>query len=79
MSANLTSEELEAFEACASVEEWERLCGEAKKKRNGAYPDDWWPQMKVSGRMDRIMARFGGSSELEAFAIDKDGNRRRLV
>jgi hypothetical protein len=61
---NLTAAELETLEACKTGEEWEAACSAVKKARGGQYPPDWWPEMKLSGRMDRILARFGETSDL---------------
>ena len=66
MAAPLTKQEIEMLEACASPQDWAKACTEIKKARGGVeYPSDWWKEMKLSGRMDRIMSRWGSASELQ--------------
>lgn len=60
----MTPEEIAAFEACKSEGDWNALCNKLKASRDGQYPPDWWTVMKVSGRMARIVAGFGGSTEI---------------
>lgn len=60
----LTDEEIAMFEACKSEEEWDSACDKVKKARGGKYPPDWWTKMKMTGRMDRIVNSFGGSTEM---------------
>lgn len=66
---NLTEAEIAALEACTSEDQWNAQCDAVKAARGGAYPPDWWPVMKLSGRMDRILAGFGGDSEIRLIAI----------
>lgn len=61
---NLTQAEIEMLEACKNPQEWNNACDQVKQARNGQYPPDWWPTMKMSGRMDRILNSFGQSSEI---------------
>ena len=61
---NLTQAEIAAFEACQTYQECRDVCDNIKAARSGAYPPDWWDQMKLSGRMDRVYARWGGNSNL---------------
>ena len=60
----ITKEELEMLEACRNESDWGKACDAIKKARKGMYPDDWGDKVKLSGMMDRIMGRWGGSSEL---------------
>lgn len=62
--ANITDEEIQALEGVQSMDEWNTLCKDIQKRRDGAFPPDWWAKVKLSGLMDRVTARFGGSSEL---------------
>jgi hypothetical protein len=61
----MTAEELARAEGVQTAEQWKAFTEMVKDARNGAYPSDWWQLMKVSGYMDRILARFGESSELK--------------
>lgn len=76
--SNLSEQEIASLEACQSAEEWETLCDAVKAAHGNQYPDDWWPEMRLSGRMERIMARFGATPEIKVFAINPDGSRRQL-
>lgn len=67
---NLTQEELEMLEACTSPLEWQNACDKVKAARNGNYPNDWWQTMKLSGRMDKIMNRWGSNSELKITSFE---------
>lgn len=75
----LTAEEIQAAENCMSGAEWEGFCDAVKAARDGDYPEDWWPEMKLSGRMDRIMSRWGESSALKLHVVNPDGSERRIV
>jgi hypothetical protein len=65
MEDNLTQQEISVLEACKSEEEWDAACLAVKTARAGHYPSDWWNTMKRSGRMDRIVASFAGSTEIK--------------
>ena len=75
---NITDEELEMLENCHSSEDWNAACDKIKKARKGQYPPDWWPRVKMSGMMDRVMARFGADSELHAQVQEADGSWRNI-
>lgn len=64
MIPNLTDAELAAFTAIQTAADARRVCDAIKDARSGQYPPDWWPRIKLSGLMDTVYARFGGSSEL---------------
>jgi len=66
---NLTENEIATLEACRSESDWNKACDVVKAARGGEYPPDWWPVMKLTGRMDRILARFGSSSELKVTRV----------
>lgn len=69
---NITQVELDSLEASQSETEWNHVCDGIKKARNGNYPPDWWPRVKLSGLMDKVMAKWGDSSDLKVVPIDKD-------
>ena len=68
-NTNLQPEEITALESCKSETEWNAACDKIKSARGGAYPADWWPTMKLSGRMDRILASFGASSDIKVSVL----------
>lgn len=78
METDLTDAELEMLENCYTAVEWESACEAIKEARGGQYPPNWWPRVKLSGLMDRIMARWGEDSELRAYQINPDGTRTPL-
>lgn len=61
---NITNEELSMLEACQSAEDWRKACDKIKGAREQCYPDDWWNKVKLTGMMDRILARWGQDSEI---------------
>lgn len=61
---NITDTELAMLEAVTTDDEWNQACDAIKRARGGAYPPDWWAKVKLSGLMDRVMARFGETSDL---------------
>ena len=65
----ITPEELKSLEDCRTPVEWAAACDAIKQAREGLYPDDWWAKVKMSGMMDRIMARWGEDSELKVQAF----------
>lgn len=65
MSTPLTNEDIAMLEAVQSADEWNAACSKLKAARGGLYPSDWWPKVKLSGMMDRILGRFGETSELK--------------
>lgn len=62
---NITDEEIAMLEAATSEREWNKACDVIKKARNNSYPPDWWVKVKMSGMMDRILAKFGMDSEIK--------------
>lgn len=66
MAKNITDEEMAKLEACQTEQDWADACDEIKAARGGVqYPDDWWAKVKMSGLMQKIMDRWGESSELQ--------------
>ena len=61
----ITPNELKSLEACHDPADWSKATDAIKQARQGLYPDDWWPKVKQSGMMDRIMQRWGANSELK--------------
>lgn len=55
--ANMSAEEIAQFEATTSEAEWNDLCDQLKKK-HGGYPADWFLQMMLSGRANRIASSW---------------------
>lgn len=66
---NITNEEINLLEACTSRDAWNKACDTIKDARRGQYPDDWWPRVKKSGMMDRILRRFGADSEIHVIPL----------
>jgi len=60
----ITDDELKDLESCQSADDWSAATNKIKAARGGMYPDDWWDKVKLSGLMDRIMDRWGESSDL---------------
>ena len=63
---NITAEELKMLNDCQSAGDWTNACDAIKEARGGQYPEDWWDKVKLSGMMDKIMARWGENSSLKA-------------
>ena len=61
----ITQAELEMLEACQTGDEWDDTCTVIKRAHGGNYPSDWWAKVKLSGLMDRVLARFGETSDLK--------------
>ena len=68
--SKITKEELERLEACQTADEWADACDAVKAARDGNYPEDWWPKVKLSGMMDRILERWDETSELKLIDMD---------
>lgn len=68
----ITEDEIAALELCQSREDWDNACDAIKLVRGGAYPPDWWHRVKMSGRMDRILSRWGAGSALQIKRIEID-------
>jgi len=62
---NLTISELTMLENCKSTREWDAICNQIKKVRDGCYPPDWWPKVVQSGTAARIYIRWGDSFEIK--------------
>ena len=65
-----TEEELAMLEACQSANDWSEATKKIKEAREQSYPEDWWEKVKMSGMMDRIFSRWGGSGELKLTSHD---------
>ena len=59
---------IDTMEDSQSAEDWNANADKVKEACNG-YPDFWWASIIKSGRADRIMARWGGSSQLSVTII----------
>lgn len=68
--STLTNDNITALRATKNGVEWYAAC-DAIKKEHGGYPEDWWPRMKLSGEMDRIMESWSipGSTEIRVSEI----------
>lgn len=66
------------LENCQSAKDWGEACDKIKGARGQAYPDDWWDRIRLSGVMDRILARWGAGSDLTVapFKFNADGKSR---
>lgn len=73
--SNITQAELASLEASKNETEWNRACDAIKKARNGGYPPDWWPKVKLSGMMDRIAAKWGKPDAFELKVEPIDPNK----
>jgi len=61
---NITEDELVLLGSCQTEVDWTAAITAVKDNHGGSYPDDWWDKVKLSGLMDRVMARWGASSKL---------------
>lgn len=63
--AHITDEEISLLNSTTSTDEWNTACEIIKKVRDGEYPHDWFPKVIMSGLMDKILSKFGSSSEIK--------------
>lgn len=70
----ITEAELNSLKATKNEREWNAACDAIKKARNGSYPDDWWPKVKLTGLMDAIFASWDkpGDPEIRVETISND-------
>ena len=66
----ITEGELAMLEACQSEKEWSDATRKIKSARDDEYPSDWWAQVKSSGMMDRVLSRWGESSDPKVTTFD---------
>ena len=76
---NITNEELSMLEACQSAEDWREACDKIKGAREQCYPDDWWNKVKLTGMMDRILARWGNDSEIKSVSFSNKKNALKYL
>lgn len=62
---HLSEEEIQSLKATTSEAEWNAACKLIKKARGDKYPNDWFAKIIQSGLMDKIAAKWGGSSEIK--------------
>ena len=72
----ITEQELESLEACQSAQDWREACDKIKSIRDQAYPDDWWDKVKLTGMMERILARWDEDSKLK---ISTHKNKKDVI
>ena len=60
----ISEKELNLLEACQSANDWHIITDRMKADRGGEWPEDWWEKVKMSGMMERIMSRWGATSDL---------------
>ena len=75
----LTYEEVIMLGDCQSEEDWGNACRKIKGARNGNYPEDWWDRVKLSGLMDRVMSRWGQTSDLKVSSFDNKNNLIKYI
>lgn len=73
----ITKEELAMLEACQSANDWSEATRKIKDARGQMYPEDWWEKVKLSGMMDRIFSRWGGSGDLKLTTHDSFSDLRK--
>jgi len=61
----ITEEEIAMCQACHTPQEWNTACDTIKASRGGNYPPNWWDEMKLSGRMEQIFARWDDDPSLK--------------
>jgi len=68
----MTEEQMQSLESCRTAIEWRKACDEIKASSPSkvCYPDDWFEKVVQSGLMDRVTARWGGSSGLTLTSHD---------
>jgi hypothetical protein len=54
----MTRADFDMFENIQKCTQWMVACMRLRDRHNGSFPDDWWQQMKESGRMQEIVSRF---------------------
>lgn len=52
------------LESSTSAQEWNENCDKIKRACGG-YPPYWWSKVIQSGLADKILARFGESTEIK--------------
>ena len=62
---NITDAEIQRLEECRTADDWNDACDAVKRARGGQYPPDWWQRVRLTGMMDRILRRFGASSDIQ--------------
>jgi len=75
---NITDEEIELLKRCKSDDDWNKACFDIKRPRNGHYPPDWWPKVKLSGLMDQVLNSFGADSDIRLGSVNEDGSFKVL-
>ena len=63
------TEVIELMESSQTESEWSDNCDKVKAAFNGQYPAFWWETMKLSGRMDEILGRWGDDSEIRVYTL----------
>lgn len=52
----------ELLSKCTNADEWNAACDQIKRSNNGAYPEEWYAQVILSGFMDSVLG--SGSSQI---------------
>ena len=60
---------IDLMESSQTSQEWSDNCDKVKAACGGNYPSFWWPVMKLSGRMDKILARWDSDSSLRLTSL----------
>lgn len=63
--AHISDEEVAQLKACNSDEDWTTVCLRIKEARGDKYPHDWFHKIVLSGLMDEIASKWGGSSDIK--------------
>ncbi|KKM19331.1 hypothetical protein LCGC14_1656770 [marine sediment metagenome] len=58
--SKLTEDEIKRLETVASHEEWNAMCLDIKKARDGGYSSDWYEKViKPGGYLNQFQKRVG--------------------
>ena len=68
----ITPEQMQSLEDCQSASDWSKACDAIKAASESGicYPENWWEKVVQSGLMDRVMSRWGESSEISVTTFD---------
>lgn len=66
---NISDEELFSLVSTTDVVEWNAVCDDIKKARDGQYPPDWFPVVMMSGLAADIQEDWSAPCKLRSEAL----------
>jgi len=75
----MTKTELDRLQAVGTYEEWKSVCHAIKDEHGGRYPASWHTEVIRSGLADRVLLKFGMSTQMTITTVTDASDIDKLI